>query len=85
MQFDKIFRYIGYGKEQGAKLLLGGEKRPGKGYFVDPTSELMLTVIEFCPCVLPSPQHADGTIRSIHRCETRHENCEWLLVTANII
>ncbi|KAI0939081.1 hypothetical protein AcW1_004214, partial [Taiwanofungus camphoratus] len=37
MQFDKIFRYIGYGKEQGAKLLLGGEKRPGKGYFVDPT------------------------------------------------
>ncbi|PCH41630.1 NAD-aldehyde dehydrogenase [Wolfiporia cocos MD-104 SS10] len=37
MQYDKIFRYIGYGKEQGAKCILGGEKRPGKGYFVEPT------------------------------------------------
>jgi len=38
MQYDKIFRYIGYGKEEGAKLVLGGEKRSTKGYFVDPTS-----------------------------------------------
>ncbi|KAI0676795.1 NAD-aldehyde dehydrogenase [Trametes maxima] len=37
MQYDKIFSYIEAGKEQGAKLVLGGEKRPGKGYFVDPT------------------------------------------------
>ncbi|OSX60595.1 hypothetical protein POSPLADRAFT_1147983 [Postia placenta MAD-698-R-SB12] len=37
IQYDKIFRYIGYGKEDGAKLALGGEKRPSKGYFVDPT------------------------------------------------
>ncbi|KZT13160.1 NAD-aldehyde dehydrogenase [Laetiporus sulphureus 93-53] len=37
MQYDKIFRYIGYGKEEGAKLILGGEKRASKGYFVDPT------------------------------------------------
>lgn len=37
MQYDKIFRYIGYGKEEGAKLVLGGEKRSTKGYFVDPT------------------------------------------------
>ncbi|KAJ2990139.1 hypothetical protein NUW54_g8566 [Trametes sanguinea] len=37
MQYDKIFSYIEAGKQQGAKAVLGGEKRPGKGYFVDPT------------------------------------------------
>ncbi|CDO74105.1 hypothetical protein BN946_scf185043.g155 [Trametes cinnabarina] len=37
MQYDKIFSYIEGGKQQGAKAVLGGEKRPGKGYFVDPT------------------------------------------------
>ena len=38
MQYDKIFSYIEAGKQAGAKCVLGGEKRPGKGYFVDPTS-----------------------------------------------
>lgn len=38
MQYDKIFSYIEAGKQEGAKAALGGEKRPGKGYFVDPTS-----------------------------------------------
>lgn len=38
-QYDKIWSYIESGKVQGAKLVLGGQKRPGKGYFVDPTSE----------------------------------------------
>ncbi|KAH9843665.1 NAD-aldehyde dehydrogenase [Rhodofomes roseus] len=37
IQYDKIFKYIGIGKEQGAKCLFGGVKRQGKGYFVDPT------------------------------------------------
>ncbi|PIL36709.1 hypothetical protein GSI_00398 [Ganoderma sinense ZZ0214-1] len=37
MQYDKIFSYIEAGKQAGAKCVLGGEKRPGKGYFVDPT------------------------------------------------
>ncbi|KAH7887828.1 aldehyde dehydrogenase domain-containing protein [Phlebopus sp. FC_14] len=36
-QYEKIWRYIENGKAQGAKLLLGGQKRPGKGFFVDPT------------------------------------------------
>ncbi|KAI0637740.1 NAD-aldehyde dehydrogenase [Trametes polyzona] len=36
-QYDKIFSYIEAGKQEGAKAVLGGEKRPGKGYFVDPT------------------------------------------------
>lgn len=36
-QYDKIFSYIEAGKQEGATLVLGGEKRPSKGYFVDPT------------------------------------------------
>ena len=38
MQYDKIWSYIESGKAEGAKLAVGGVKRPGKGYFVDPTS-----------------------------------------------
>ncbi|KAG1753943.1 aldehyde dehydrogenase domain-containing protein [Suillus paluster] len=36
-QFDKVWGYIERGQAQGAKLALGGKKRPGKGFFVDPT------------------------------------------------
>ncbi|KAH9950071.1 NAD-aldehyde dehydrogenase [Amylocystis lapponica] len=36
-QFDKVWSYIDAGKAQGAKAILGGERRPGKGYFVSPT------------------------------------------------
>ncbi|GJE84734.1 NAD-aldehyde dehydrogenase [Phanerochaete sordida] len=36
-QYDKIWSYIDAGKQEGAQCILGGEKRPGKGYFVDPT------------------------------------------------
>ncbi|KIJ70182.1 hypothetical protein HYDPIDRAFT_104857 [Hydnomerulius pinastri MD-312] len=36
-QYDKVWGYIENGKAQGAKLALGGQKRPGKGFFVDPT------------------------------------------------
>ena len=42
MQYDKIFSYIEAGKQAGAKCVLGGEKRPSKGYYVDPTSKLLL-------------------------------------------
>lgn len=38
VQYDKIWSYIEAGKQQGATLVLGGEKRAGKGYYVDPTS-----------------------------------------------
>ncbi|KAF8558884.1 aldehyde dehydrogenase [Imleria badia] len=37
VQYDKVWGYIENGKAQGAKLALGGQKRPGKGFFVDPT------------------------------------------------
>ncbi|KAJ6516000.1 aldehyde dehydrogenase domain-containing protein [Mycena sanguinolenta] len=36
-QYDKIWGYIESGKQEGAKVVLGGNKRPGKGFFVDPT------------------------------------------------
>lgn len=37
VQYEKVWSYIEAGKQQGAKLLLGGEKRPGKGFYIDPT------------------------------------------------
>ncbi|KAF9649360.1 aldehyde dehydrogenase [Thelephora ganbajun] len=37
IQFDKVWGYIESGKQEGAKVLVGGERRAGKGYFVDPT------------------------------------------------
>ncbi|KAF8974222.1 aldehyde dehydrogenase domain-containing protein [Flammula alnicola] len=36
-QYDRVWSYIEAGKEAGAKVVLGGEKRAGKGYWVDPT------------------------------------------------
>jgi len=36
-QHDKILELIESGKKEGAKLLCGGDKVPGKGYFIQPT------------------------------------------------
>ncbi|KAF9569015.1 aldehyde dehydrogenase [Agrocybe pediades] len=36
-QYDRVWGYIESGKEEGARVILGGEKRAGKGYYVDPT------------------------------------------------
>jgi len=36
-QFKKVLRYIELGKEEGAKLLCGGEPVGKKGYFIQPT------------------------------------------------
>ena len=36
-QFDKVRRYIRSGKEQGAKLMCGGQRHGDKGYFIQPT------------------------------------------------
>lgn len=36
-QYDKVWNYIEEGKRAGAKVVIGGEKIPGKGYFVPPT------------------------------------------------
>jgi aldehyde dehydrogenase (NAD+) len=36
-QFDKIMKYIDYGREEGAKCVTGGKRFGDKGYFVEPT------------------------------------------------
>ena len=36
-QLDKILRYIAIGKNEGAKLITGGQRLPRPGYFVAPT------------------------------------------------
>jgi len=40
-QYQKVLRYIGYGKEEGARLVAGGERPKGeafqRGYFLQPT------------------------------------------------
>lgn len=36
-QFDKILKYVDYGKEEGASCVSGGERFGSEGYFVEPT------------------------------------------------
>ncbi len=36
-QFDKILKYIDYGKKDGAKMLTGGNRVGDQGYFIEPT------------------------------------------------
>ena len=38
-QYERVWSYIESGKEEGAEVVVGGEKRAGKGYYVDPTSQ----------------------------------------------
>jgi aldehyde dehydrogenase (NAD+) len=36
-QFDKILKYIDYGKQEGAKMVTGGNRIGDRGYFIEPT------------------------------------------------
>ncbi|EJD00956.1 NAD-aldehyde dehydrogenase [Fomitiporia mediterranea MF3/22] len=36
-QYERVWNYIESGKAEGAKVIIGGEKRKGRGYWVDPT------------------------------------------------
>ena len=36
-QFDKILKYVEYGREDGASCVTGGKRHGSKGYFVEPT------------------------------------------------
>jgi hypothetical protein len=38
-QYDRVWSYIEAGKQEGAKLILGGVKRSGRGFYADPTSK----------------------------------------------
>ncbi|KAF9263495.1 NAD-aldehyde dehydrogenase [Marasmius fiardii PR-910] len=37
VQYDRVWGYIESGKSEGARVVLGGEKRGTKGFYVDPT------------------------------------------------
>lgn len=39
VQYDRVWGYIDTGKQEGAKVILGGEKRKERGFFVDPCSK----------------------------------------------
>lgn len=41
VQYDRVWSYIESGKKEGAKVVVGGEKRTSKGFFVDPCGELI--------------------------------------------
>jgi aldehyde dehydrogenase (NAD+) len=36
-QFDKILKYVEYGKQDGAKCVTGGKRHGSQGYFIEPT------------------------------------------------
>ena len=36
-QFDKILKYIEYGKQDGAKLVTGGKRHGDEGFYIEPT------------------------------------------------
>ncbi|KAJ3530670.1 hypothetical protein NMY22_g8480 [Coprinellus aureogranulatus] len=44
-QYDRVWGYIESGKAEGAHVLVGGEKRNTKGYYVDPTIAIVFTNI----------------------------------------
>lgn len=37
-QYDRVWSYIESGKKEGARIIVGGEKRTTPGYWVDATS-----------------------------------------------
>lgn len=48
-QYEKVLGYIESGKSEGAKVVVGGERKSGKGFFLDPTS-----AASPFSCLLPS-------------------------------
>jgi hypothetical protein len=48
-----VHGYIEAGKKEGAKVILGGEKRPGKGFFIDPTSQPFNSIALMDAHILP--------------------------------
>lgn len=64
MQYEKVHGYIESGKAEGAKVVVGGTKRTGKGYFLDPTSIYSVSFSRLCA-------HA---FNSFHRHQTEYED-----------
>lgn len=65
-QYDRVWAYIEAGKQEGAKPILGGVKRTGKGFFVDPTSRCSKNILFPAFTVTPTG--------SLHRHPSRYEN-----------
>ena len=42
---EKVLEYISKGKEEGARLIVGGNRKFDKGYYVEPTIFLMSKMI----------------------------------------
>ncbi|EKM59608.1 uncharacterized protein PHACADRAFT_250213 [Phanerochaete carnosa HHB-10118-sp] len=68
VQYDKIWSYIEAGKQQGAQCILGGEKRSGKGYYVDPTIFTNIT-----PDMKIVQEEIFGPVLSVGRFSTEDE------------
>lgn len=63
-QYDRVWGYINAGIQEGAKAILGGIKRPGKGFYADPTSESVYSAIVaniYLIDFLQSSQRSDPT------------------------
>jgi len=58
-QYDRVWSYIESGKKEGARVIVGGEKRTAPGYWVDATSMPAFPV-------LPGTRAANS-LNSIHR------------------
>ena len=71
-QFERVLRYIGYGKEDGAKLLSGGTRPPGsdfaRGFWVRPT-----VFIDVKPDMRIAKEEIFGPVLSVLRWKTEEE------------
>lgn len=67
-QYDRVWGYIEAGKAEGATVLLGGEKRSSKGYYVDPTIFTNIT-----PDMKIVKEEIFGPVLSVGRFKTEQE------------
>ncbi|RDB22673.1 Aldehyde dehydrogenase [Hypsizygus marmoreus] len=67
-QYDRVWGYIEAGKQEGAKPILGGIKRAGKGYYVDPT-----IFTEIRPDMKIVKEEIFGPVLSVGRFSTEDE------------
>ncbi|KAG6857349.1 hypothetical protein H0H87_005652 [Tephrocybe sp. NHM501043] len=67
-QYDRVWNYIESGKQEGAKAIVGGVKRTGKGFFVDPT-----IFTEIRPDMKIVKEEIFGPVLSVGRFKTEEE------------
>ena len=75
-QFERVWGYIEAGKAEGAKVVLGGEKRNTGGYWVDPTSRIGVLTAAICTemkAVFADVKPSMKIVREEVRCLTRME------------